>query len=115
MVFALTTSIGQGGKNINPADNAWVQMSLNKFIVPGCLSRLKPLTPDGIIGPKTIAAIKRFQRDIVGFRNPDGRVDPGGATQAALDGPVRWPKARTVSAWEHTHDFRSGKWDATDY
>jgi len=111
MAFTLTASVGQGGKNTKPADNAWVQMSLNKFIVPGCLGKLKPLTPDGIIGPKTIAAIKTFQRGIVGFRNPDGRVDPGGATLAALDGPVKWPKQSTPSVWEHSYDFRSGKWN----
>lgn len=115
MAFRLTTPVGKGGNNTNPADNAWVQMMLNKFIVPGCLGSLKPLTPDGIIGPKTIAAIKQFQRDIVGFQRPDGRVDPGGATLAALDGPVRWPRASKVSLWEHTHDVRAGKWDRTDY
>ena len=92
MAFKLTTSVGQGAKNSNAGDNVWVQMMLNRFIVPGCLRGLKPLATDGLIGTKTIAAIRKFQADIVGFQRPDGRVDPGGATYAALDGPLKWPK-----------------------
>jgi hypothetical protein len=91
VAFKLTTSVGQGETNTNAADNVWVQLMLNKFIVPGALGNLKPLAPDGIVGSRTIAAIKKFQANVVGFERPDGRVDPGGKTEVALNGPLKWP------------------------
>ncbi len=42
------------------------------------------LVPDAVVGPKTIAAIDRFQSKQ--FDNkPDGRIDPNGATLARLN------------------------------
>ncbi|MGI8638532.1 MAG: hypothetical protein ACR2MG_01045 [Pyrinomonadaceae bacterium] len=46
--------------------------------------RFNRLVEDGIVGSLTIAAIKIFQHDIVGFPEPDGRVDPGGKTLRVL-------------------------------
>lgn len=51
------------------------------------LERLVPLAPldeDGRIGDLTVAAIREFQRRVMGFPAPDGRVDPGGATLREL-------------------------------
>jgi len=38
------------------------------------------LKVDGIMGPKTLHAIREFQHRGCGFHWPDGRVDPGGKT-----------------------------------
>ena len=43
-----------------------------------------PLKPDGLFGTKTSDSIIAFQRDAVGMRNPDGRVDPDGRTLFSL-------------------------------
>src|SRR5205807_398343 len=42
------------------------------------------LDVDGIMGPKTQAAIEAFQKNIVGMGQPDNRVDPSGPTFKAL-------------------------------
>jgi peptidoglycan hydrolase-like protein with peptidoglycan-binding domain len=39
---------------------------------------------DGIVGPKTIRAIKAFQSRVLHMHNPDGRVDPEGKTLKQL-------------------------------
>ena len=78
----ITASVGERGINRNP-DVRLVQALLNRHltIIGGAALKV-----DGGCGPKTIDAIKRFQK-IVGRRaTPDGRVDPGGATLRALDG-----------------------------
>ncbi len=99
----ITASVGKNGKN-KIEDIFPIQMLLNKFIIPGCLKPRTFIQQDGIIGQKTIDAIKDFQRRIVGFQNPDGRIDPGGKTLAALNGPLVWAKASTSSE-EKTRDW----------
>jgi hypothetical protein len=73
---ALTASVGQGGTN-RPPDVLLVQQLLrDRGEDPGPL--------DGVVGAKTIAAIRRFQsRFLVA---PDGRVDPDGRTFRELRG-----------------------------
>lgn len=83
-------SVGKNSKN-SAIDVAIVQHLLNKFIVPGRLL-IPALVPDGSCGKKTIAAIKSFQGLFLGFKSPDGRVDPGGQTLAALNGDVNQPQ-----------------------
>lgn len=73
----LTASVGSGGTN-RPNDVFFVQRLLNEN---GSTPKLRV---DGLNGRRTIAAIKVFQSRIVGLRNPDGRVDPGGRTIAKL-------------------------------
>ena len=46
--------------------------------------RFNRLAEDGACGVLTINAIKIFQHDIVGFHEPDGRIDPGGKTLRVL-------------------------------
>jgi hypothetical protein len=70
-VSTLKGSVGQGGTN-NPEDVKAVQAALN-------------IAVDGQCGGGTIGAIKAFQKSI-GQANPDGRIDPGGATARALAG-----------------------------
>lgn len=87
----ITASVGKNGQN-KVQDTFPMQIMLNKFIIPGCLKPTQMLAVDGIIGKKTIAAIRDFQRRICGFSNPDGRIDPGGKTLNALNGPLIWAK-----------------------
>ncbi len=68
-VSSLGGSVGAGGAN-NPDDVKAVQAALG-------------LGADGNCGGGTVSAIKAFQKSI-GQANPDGRVDPGGATARAL-------------------------------
>jgi len=70
-VSTLGGSVGAGGAN-NPDDVKAVQRALG-------------IADDGQCGGGTIGAIKAFQKSI-GMANPDGRVDPGGATSRALAG-----------------------------
>jgi peptidoglycan hydrolase-like protein with peptidoglycan-binding domain len=70
-------SVGAGGRNAK-ADVRSVQAALNLRMKAG-------LAEDGICGKKTIDAIIAFQKKLK-FKRPDGRVDPGGPTQQALNG-----------------------------
>ncbi len=72
----ISASVGKGGKNKN-ADVKIVQALLNEKENSG-------LEVDGESGPKTIAAITKFQKEKAGLNNPDGRIDPGGKTWKAL-------------------------------
>jgi peptidoglycan hydrolase-like protein with peptidoglycan-binding domain len=83
-------SVGKGGKN-DSGDVLTVQILLNKFIIPGFLGG-PVLVQDGIAGKKTKAAIKAFQAVYLGFGAPDGKVDPGGKTIKALNGPLNQPQ-----------------------
>jgi len=67
-----------------------IQSLLNKFIIAGCLPPLAPLMLDGQCGNKTVEAIYAFQNGIMGWKKPDMRVDPGGQTLGALNGPLKW-------------------------
>jgi peptidoglycan hydrolase-like protein with peptidoglycan-binding domain len=72
--FKIRAAVGRGGAN-KPEDVTAVQQALNEHGAK--------LTVDGRIGPATIKAIQDFQRK-VGFKKPDGRIDPGRRTEAAL-------------------------------
>ena len=73
---SISGSVGAGGANRN-SDVMSVQSMLNR--VPASSGGpLTPLKTDGLCGPLTIAAIRRFQSANFGFN--DGRVDPGGKT-----------------------------------
>lgn len=77
-------SVGAGGINAK-ADTLMVQQLLNS--VPreeGGPDLL--LAEDGLIGPKTQAAINKFQKKVLS--KPDGRIDPGGPTIKALSGVI---------------------------
>lgn len=68
------------GKGVNtpPRDHdvKVVQQLLNKHKAPTA----SPISEDGTIDAKTIAAIEEFQRRVVRMSNPDGRIDLGGTT-----------------------------------
>ncbi len=80
----ISGSVGQGGTNLK-ADVTTVQQLLNKVQYNWGGPNPK-LSEDGFIGPKTIAAIRRFQE--IQFKNvftPDGKVDPGKMTIGRLN------------------------------
>jgi hypothetical protein len=88
MAKMITSGVGRGGRNFPPADVMTVQYLLN--CVPAGQGGPSPeLVVDGAVGPKTIAAIEKFQRALGGFC--DGRVDPGGNTLRALQGRDPYP------------------------
>jgi len=69
----LDGSVGRGGANIRH-DVELVQLLLNGWMED---SRQSALAIDGVVGPKTIAAITSFQREYTpAFTS--GRIDPGG-------------------------------------
>lgn len=71
MVLSTEGSVGEGGKN-RPDDVRLVQSLLNR--VPAVSGgSAAPLAVDGLSGPKTIAAIRRYQQ--FHFGTADGRVD----------------------------------------
>lgn len=80
MPKAIQGSVGTGGMN-NSQHVLTVQYLLN--CVPAGEGGPSPeLVVDGIVGPKTIAAIQKFQK--ARFNWADGRVDPTGNTIKAL-------------------------------
>jgi hypothetical protein len=83
MARSISASVGLGGKN-KKDDSMTVQELLNK-VPPDEGGPVPPLAVDGLPWQKTIAAIKNFQKVKVGFKSPDGRVDPNGPTLAALN------------------------------
>jgi peptidoglycan hydrolase-like protein with peptidoglycan-binding domain len=70
----LCTSVGRGGAN-RADDTRLVQRLLNDA---RAATNAALLAVDGIVGPKTTAAIEEYQRK--NALPTDGRVDPGGPT-----------------------------------
>jgi len=82
-VHTILASVGRGGLNRSD-DVRVVQELLSRHIRPP----QPPLVVDGSINARTIAAIEAFQRHVVQMPRPDGLVQPGDQTFAAL---VRQP------------------------
>lgn len=75
----LQKSVGKKGVN-TPGDVKLVQIALNRVIrIPFALLKV-----DGVNGPITIGAIERFQKEILGFRKPDGLIEADGKTWEGL-------------------------------
>lgn len=71
-------SVGRKGVN-QRGDVALIQLLLNLSKTLG-----EDLAVDGGAGERTFAAIEGFQRKALNMANPDGRIDPHGATLRAL-------------------------------
>lgn len=103
-------SVGKGGNNLE-ADVIAVQHLLNFH---AAVLGIPSLVVDGDAGPNTIEAIRRYQKMVLGFGAPDGRVDPGGATWKALETgkTVATPplpasnSALSGAAWWHANQAR---------
>jgi peptidoglycan hydrolase-like protein with peptidoglycan-binding domain len=80
---SISGSVGRKGRNRHD-DVVTVQKLLNRTRpTQGGPSPL--LDVDGLAGPKTIAAIQKFQLHHFGFKGADGRVDPKGPTIRKLN------------------------------
>ncbi len=81
--ITISASVGRGGVN-RDADVRTVQDALNG--VPEADGGPSPLLAvDGISGPKTQAAIQKFQVKHFGWKGADARVDPNHQTIAKLN------------------------------
>jgi hypothetical protein len=81
--ITITASVGQGG--VNKFDDVWnIQYGLDQTapIDGGPNPQLKI---DGKCGPKTIQAIRDFQKKHFGWSGCDGRIDPAGQTLRKLN------------------------------
>jgi murein DD-endopeptidase MepM/ murein hydrolase activator NlpD len=94
-VIRIQNSVGREGLNTYK-DVVTVQTLINDCI--RLLAPLKKLDADGKCGPRTVAAIEHFQRTVVRLNNPDGRVDPSGATLRALVSNSVAPKPAPASS-----------------
>jgi hypothetical protein len=79
-LFGIAGSVGAGGQN-HSRDAGIVQFLVNEA---NQNNGSTPLKIDGIVGPKTIAAIQTFQRSNNAVT--DGRADPNGTTMRLLNG-----------------------------
>jgi len=75
----IVASVGHGGLN-RTDDVCLVQELLNRHMHPP----QHPLIVDGVMSPRTIAAIEAFQRRVLNIHRPDGRIQPGDSTMVAL-------------------------------
>ncbi|MEX3073478.1 N-acetylmuramidase domain-containing protein [Vibrio alginolyticus] len=94
----LNGSVGLGGKNAD-ADVRMVQRSINQLL--SSLRGVNELKVDGKLGSrpensKTVAAIKVFQKSVVGMVRPDGRIDVNGRSHLKLSGQVARQSLATV-------------------
>lgn len=86
----ITATVGRRGRNL-PQDVRKIQDLLNEHVIVP----LRPLTANGVCDSLTVKAIEDFQRRVLKMAHPDGKVDPQGATMAALS-PVALNRAPEV-------------------
>ena len=103
MAKKISASVGKGGKN-RPADVKLIQQLLNDNLSK--MTGVQRLVVDGLVGRKTIGAIEKFQKQVVGMQRVDGRVDPGGKTIQALTGDSA-PKRNLPAPPNLTAQFES--------
>ncbi len=89
---SISASVGLGGAN-RFEDVRAIQNLLNANAAH--IQPFEKLDVDGKVGAKTIGAIEKFQRKVVGLTHPDGRVDPNGKTIRALVGSSNPPTSGT--------------------
>ena len=81
--IVITKSVGMGGSNV--FDDVFnIQYGLDQ-VAPIDGGPSPQLVIDGKCGPKTIGAIREFQKKHFGFAGCDGRIDPGKQTLAKLN------------------------------
>jgi len=80
-MWRIGSSVGDKGTN-NSDDVKLIQALLNVYF--RSQSKNKNLKTSGSADKETVDAIKEFQSDHLGVKDPDGRVDPGGKTFNAL-------------------------------
>lgn len=94
----LNGSIGEGGENL-PED----LRKLGQFLYDNRAPLV--LVADVVNPAKNVQVIKRYQREVLGFKSPDGRIDPGGKTITA----IRELRGRDIVAGWYAQNFKDGK------
>lgn len=97
----LKGAVGKNAPNYYD-DVLTVQCRLNHWIYKGLLPKIEFLAVDGDCGQKTKVAIGAFQFIIMGHKNPDCRVDPGGKTLQAMYQSLITPlteKEKELAKW----------------
>ena len=87
-------SVGAGG--VNQREDVLAIQKLLNSIEPANGGPLELLGEDGFIGPKTIAAIKRFQQQH--HTGSDSRIDPDGPTLKKMHEQPRKPRFEQAAA-----------------
>ena len=81
-MLRISASVGQRGTN-RRADAVAIQAALNR--IPAHLGGAAPaLVEDGVVGPRTIGAIRGFQQKNAGL-GQDGRIDPDRGTLGRMN------------------------------
>lgn len=75
--------VGEGETNLRQ-DVTTLQKLLNKHLQAGMVK----LRENGLCGPETVAAIRKYQQLVVRLPRPDGRITPNGPTFQFLSGRV---------------------------
>src|SRR5687768_8189472 len=70
----ISAAVGADAANRH-GDVRVIQDALNQ-VPPTSGGPVSPLKVDGLCYGKTLAAIRRFQKDACGFKWPDGRISP---------------------------------------
>lgn len=87
--LVLMGSVGRDGKN-NPEDLKTLAAFLSQAQAPGLLIA-------GLINPAYNGdVIEKYQREVLGFRSPDGLIEPGGKTLKAIR---RMQGREVVAGW----------------
>ena len=108
--MCLTDTVGHGAANAK-ADVAVVQVLINMNATrmpPG----FQPLAEDGLIGSKTVDAIRTFQRHVLQQATATGEVDVEGPTLEALRKgvPTNWSRRTLKGIMPLTRDALIGKY-----
>jgi len=96
----IISSVGRNGAN-QKGDVRSVQDLLNRY---STRLGIAPLRVDGVAGARTVSAIERFQRQVLGMAAPDGRVDPGALTWNKL--VATSAPSLSGAAWWHANQAR---------
>ena len=86
MSIPIRMSVGAGKAPNHKQDIEVVQSLLNRHVHELTPKRM-PLPITGMCGISMVEMIKDFQKQVVGFHRPDGRVDPTGKTLKYLNKP----------------------------
>jgi peptidoglycan hydrolase-like protein with peptidoglycan-binding domain len=91
----ISGKVGRGAPN-NSSDVKTVQTLLNKFTSQAGFSKLKE---DGLLGPRTEAALQAFQRKVMNASSPKKVIEPGGDVLKHLNARIRDLKNLSGSKW----------------
>jgi hypothetical protein len=106
MVDTIKYRVGHKGIN-RPKEVLLIQKLLNRARSANAsfAEAVPKLVEDERIGPRTIAAIEKFQQIVLKWsaRASDGAVDPGGKTWKALNGNVE--SSAAIKKWNSTYSM----------